>query len=303
MSSILDLRRLRYFRMIATRGSLSAAARALHVSQPALTHHMHELEVALGTSVFERSARGVALTDAGRLLLRHAVAILDEVANAESELLDFVRGKSARQTIKIAMTHSLGSTLAPYLLAEVSERLPTLSLRIANEPDSNCHDLVDRSECDFAIMFARPDRPRAVPLTWQSLFFVVAARLAAGKAGEPITLSAMAREPLILPSHGSELRQVIENAAVPAGLNLNIVAEIHGVVPRKQAVMAGLGGTVLPWEIVASECKAELLVARPIVDPKLERLIVQESRLGIDPEIAAIIGDIAKRAVMHALED
>ena len=69
---MISLRQLRYFRGIATEGSLSAAARSLGVAQPALSYHLGELEQDLGITLVERSNRGVRLTDAGRRLWAHA---------------------------------------------------------------------------------------------------------------------------------------------------------------------------------------------------------------------------------------
>ena len=100
---MLDLRRLHYFRAIAAHGSLSAAARVLNVAQPALTHHIAEMEQSFGVLLFQRSTRGVTLTAEGRRLLQHADAILDQVAFAEAEMRRAAAGRSPRTTA-IAVT-------------------------------------------------------------------------------------------------------------------------------------------------------------------------------------------------------
>ena len=83
---MLDVRRLRVLREVAERGSLSAAAEALSFSQPAVSHQIAKLEQETGARLVERVPRGVRLTDAGELLVRHADVVLSRLALAESEL-------------------------------------------------------------------------------------------------------------------------------------------------------------------------------------------------------------------------
>src|SRR5918911_4859989 len=83
---MLDVRRLRVLREVATRGSFSAAADALHFTQSAVSQQIAALEREAGTQLVERSARGITLTDAGRALVSHADVILARLADAETEL-------------------------------------------------------------------------------------------------------------------------------------------------------------------------------------------------------------------------
>src|SRR3954467_1840466 len=83
---MLDVRRLRVLREVATRGSFSAAADALHFTQSAVSQQIAALEREAGTTLVERNARGVRLTEAGEILVRHADAILARLADAEAEL-------------------------------------------------------------------------------------------------------------------------------------------------------------------------------------------------------------------------
>src|SRR3954447_24060829 len=80
---MLDLKLLTTFREVAVRGSFSDAAVALDFTQPAVSQHISRLEQALGVRVLERSARGVNLTPAGEVLVRHAAELLDAARRAE----------------------------------------------------------------------------------------------------------------------------------------------------------------------------------------------------------------------------
>ena len=83
---MLDVRRLRVLREVASRGSFSAAADALHFTQSAVSQQIAALEREAGTTLVERSARGVRLTEAGEVLVRHTDVILARLADAEAEL-------------------------------------------------------------------------------------------------------------------------------------------------------------------------------------------------------------------------
>jgi len=91
MRGTLDLRRLRYFQVIADCGSMSGAARLLNLAQPALSYHVPELERLTGHTLFDRIRDGVQLTHAGRLLRSHAAAIVAKVDDAEQALESLAR--------------------------------------------------------------------------------------------------------------------------------------------------------------------------------------------------------------------
>ena len=93
---MLDLKLLTTFREVAVRGSFSDAATALDFTQPAVSQHISRLEATLGVRVLERSARGVALTPAGEVLVRHASALLDAARRAEEAVRD-AAGVGARR--------------------------------------------------------------------------------------------------------------------------------------------------------------------------------------------------------------
>ena len=102
--SRMDLKQLQYFVAIAEAGSITAAAKKLHLSQPPLSMQLKLLEEEMGTLLIERGPRSVTLTDAGRLLYRHAKQILTMADNALHDLADFNQG--LRGTLRpVSYTH------------------------------------------------------------------------------------------------------------------------------------------------------------------------------------------------------
>src|SRR5687767_8229737 len=108
---MLDVRRLRVLREVAARGSFSAAADALHFTQSAVSQQIAALEREAAMTLVERSARGVRLTHAGEILIRHTDVILARLADAEAELeaLSGLRGGRVR----LAAFPSAGASIAP----------------------------------------------------------------------------------------------------------------------------------------------------------------------------------------------
>lgn len=292
MAGFLDLKRLRYFRTIAEHGSLSAAARALNLAQPALSHHVAELETALGVRLLERRHNGVSLTPAGRLLLGHAVDIAARVDQAEAELTRFARGAGGKVKIRLAVISSLAAGLTPTLVAALARDMPQIVLRITEAGTSDSRDLLDRGEADLAVHLIA-DGGRDALLATERLFFVTAG--AAGAASTPIPFAEIFAQRLILPAQGNPLRAFIEEAATRAGHRLDIALEIDGAEPRRQAVLAGLGSTILGAHSV-SDGKADV-VARPIVEPDLFRPIYLGARRGLDPTLVSRIGSVLAKSL------
>jgi LysR family transcriptional regulator, nitrogen assimilation regulatory protein len=292
MQPWLDLRRLRYFRAIAEHGSFSAASRALFIAQPALSHHMRELEREVGGRLFERSRNGVRTTEAGDLLLTRARVILEEVARTEEAIRQLrYRQLASPQTVRLAMIPSLASALTPELLAAAATMLPCVNLHIIEATTLDSHDLIESNKIELAINLADDRWPVGEPLVWEELLFVAVPSL--GRLAAPtIRFKDLVREPLVLPSRGKPVRTCIEKISDPLGLRLNVALEIDGLSPRKKAVLAGLAGTLLPIVNIVEECSAGLLVAREVVEPPISRLIVMEKRPGFEEEVARAFRDL-----------
>ena len=133
---MLDVRRMRVLREVAQHGSFSAAAEALSFTQSAVSQQIAALEREAGTTLVERSVRGIRLTDAGRALVRHTDAILGRLAEAEAELEAIAGLRGGR--LRMASFESAGATLMPLAIATFRERHPAveLSLSLAEPIDS-----------------------------------------------------------------------------------------------------------------------------------------------------------------------
>src|SRR4051794_22052323 len=114
---MLDVRRMRVLREVAAQGSFSAAAEALTYTQSAVSQQIAALEREAGTTLVERSSRGVRLTDAGRALVEHADVILARLADAEAELEAIAGLRGGR--LRLGAFPSAGAAIMPQANARV----------------------------------------------------------------------------------------------------------------------------------------------------------------------------------------
>lgn len=155
---MLDVRRLRVLREVAARGSFSAAAEALSYTQSAISQQVAALEREAGTTLVDRNARGIRLTDAGEALVRHAEAILARLAEAETELEAIAGLRGGR--LRLAAFPSAGGSIIPPAVAAFRERHPGVELALAlyEEPDVGLAQL-RAGEFDIALVIEDPGRP------------------------------------------------------------------------------------------------------------------------------------------------
>ena len=283
MAGLIDIRRLRYFRAIGEAGSVSEAARRLGVAQPALSYHLREIELDYGGELFSRSRTGMELNEAGRLLLDHSVIILAQVERAELELRNFKSRKAGGpQVVRLAAIPSLATLLTPRLLAEMTARFPAHSLYVLESNTRESRALLARGEVDLAVTIADATVPEHAHLVREELFLVMSAGHP-DRNTDPIAFTDVLKEPLILPSRGRPVRNLVEHHAAALNLGVSVAYEIDGLNPRKQATISALGRTLMPWISIPEEISAGTLRARSIMSPHVDRAIALERREDLDP--------------------
>jgi DNA-binding transcriptional LysR family regulator len=150
----LDPRRLLVFREVAHSGSMAAAARTLGWTQPAVSQHIRKLEKDLGLALITRVGRGIALTDPGQLLLRHADAIDARLEAAGEALADLARRRTGR--VRIAAFPSASATLVSTALMNLSTVHPGLDVRLTQVEPPEALLLLAEGQCDLAVVFDYP---------------------------------------------------------------------------------------------------------------------------------------------------
>ncbi|WP_051467996.1 LysR family transcriptional regulator [Actinomadura oligospora] len=245
----MEIRLLGYVVAIAEEGSVSAAARRMHLTQPTLSRQLRDLERELGTRLFEREGRGLVPTEAGRALLRRARVILAEADAALEDVRLAARGLSGRLTVAFGpsgINGPLGGALG-----RLRRELPGVDLRLEESfSDADMSDGVLSGRYDLSVhRLPGRDARLAAQVWWRepmTLFVPENHALAAGTG--PLALSALGRIPLVLWPREASARSHDEIIALcdRAGVVPVIAAEGRTVPTLLALVAAGFGGAVLP---------------------------------------------------------
>lgn len=280
MKYFLDIRRLRYLVAIADHASLSGAARSLRVAQPALSHHVRQIESAIGTKLLNRHSNGVTLTEAGHLLRRHAGQIINQMEQAQDELLALAAPLLKTQ-LRLAIIPSIAADLTPILLEEFARTVPNVSLRIIEAGTHGGLEMIQDGTADIAISLSPLEDSQ--PIAWEQLH-LVCKDLGPDSHGT-ITFAQVLALPLILPSHGNPLREMLEAKASEICRSLNVVLEIDGPASRIGALFSGQGSTILGATTTSELASAPGLAVRPIVLPIIRRPLFLAARRGLAAEL------------------
>jgi DNA-binding transcriptional LysR family regulator len=148
---VLDVTRLRVLDAVARNGSVTAAARELHYSQPSVSHHLARLEAETGAQLLQRVGRGIRLTQAGQLLADRAAEIIGRIDAADAELSAHV-GLTAGHVRLAGFSSAIGSLL-PQAVATLAARHPHLQVALTDTHPPEALDLLRAGRIDVAIIF------------------------------------------------------------------------------------------------------------------------------------------------------
>lgn len=267
----MDIKQLRAFLAIADTGSITRASETLHLVQPALSRQLRMLEDELGTPLFERTPRGMELTDAGARLVERARRALREIDGARTEILAANPG-AVRGTVDVGLLTSQSELISAPLVAALKASHPELLLRIYTGYSDRLREWLETGDVGLAML---TDYKKSSQLDMQPLF-VEQLCLIGGPGSEDlgsnaIGLQRLVKLPLILPVFYRGLRLILDHASEAQGVKLNVIAETNDTRVQKAMVKQDLGFAVLPMSIVASEVASGYLRATPIAGEELQR--------------------------------
>ena len=148
---------IQQFRIVAELGNITQAAKALHISQPALTQNLHRLEESISTELLIRNKSGIELTDYGKLLYKHSCFLHKGYENAMQELASL---KAQRQkTLRIGCGYVWSHKVLFRMLSEYFENYPEVNIKVITGESSALHQKLLDGEFDF-ILGAIPNSPR-----------------------------------------------------------------------------------------------------------------------------------------------
>jgi len=295
---MLNTSRLRILREVASRGTISAAAQALFLTPPAVSHQLVVLEREVGVPLLKRTPRSVRLTDAGRRLVAHAETIL---AECEAAVADAQATTSAVSgTVRLSVFQTAAQSVVLPALVALRRDHPGLEVltsdlepaRAVSALKAGRLDIALSSEWDFVPVPLDPGIDRHDLFTEQ-----VVALLPPGHrmAGGPVRLRDLLTEDWCIAGETASSRQAVKRVAQSAGFDPRVVFESNYFRAIGSAVEAGLGVGIAPR---MTDLRGLDVVIAPLVEPKLERRIYAAVRRGSGdaPAIRAVLDALAATA-------
>lgn len=296
-----DVQAMRVVKAIADEGSITGAAAALGYSQPAVSQQLKRLEQRLGVALIERVGRTVRLTEAGRILARHAPAVTTALDAAAGELAE-LRGLRAGR-VRLVGFPSASPTVIPRLLADLAAHQPGISVTYIEAEPPEAVEAVREDRADIALTFSYPgdrDDPHGSSARGLSVRTVGSDDLLAvlpvghpASTGSGIDVSVLADEKWI--AGCPRCRGHLLELCARAGFEPHIAFETDNFVAVEGLVAQGIGVATLPRMAVASFPQLPGVVTLPL-PPAEARTIHVVTAHGADrvPAVRATLAAIAR---------
>lgn len=245
------LRQLDTFLEVARQLSISRAAAALHISQPAVSMQLRQLEEIVGMPLYEQVGRKIRLTDAGRDVERHALAAVGQLKQLEDAMAD--RRGIRKGRVELAMV-STAKYFVPMLLVLFRKKFPDIEIALQIHNRESIMELLMRNEVDLVIMGRAPDTIDCVASAFATNPLGVICA-----PGHPLSrrrnapLSILNEEVFVVRETGSGTRQAMERLFGEHGIHPTVAMEMPSNETIKQAVMAGMGMSFLSLRTIRHE--------------------------------------------------
>lgn len=260
------LRQLRIFNEVARQLSFSQAAAAMHLTPPAISMQIRELEEQIGLPLFERGGRKVQLTGTGEYVLvyvRRILAALKEADDAVARLCQLEAGQ-----LVIGMV-STAQYFLPMMLAQFRLQHPGVDIRLAVGNRAKLVEWLQAGEVDVAVMGRPPKELATHAETFASQPHVFVAPInhplvALARKKGALDAAQLSNQPFIMRETGSGTRAALERFCADNGLALQVTMEMASNETIKQAVMADMGLSFLSLHTIGMELRHHMLALLPV---------------------------------------
>lgn len=262
---MLDIRRLRVLSEVVSRGSFSAAADSLYLSQSAVSQQIAVLEREVGIPLLQRTSDGPKLTAAGEALMEHGDAVICRLEEAERELAQIAGLEGGR--LRLASFPTASATLMTRALSLFRQRFPKIELQFSEDEPEDSFPALKRGDFDLAVVFDYPDFPLDFGRDVETELIYEEAMRVALPPGHPVAaaksvrISDLAEEDWLCGALPSSCRDQVIELCRNAGFEPRISFRSEDYEVIKGFVAAGLGVTILP-ELAGGHPGIELRAVR-----------------------------------------
>jgi DNA-binding transcriptional LysR family regulator len=273
---MITLHKLKVFIVVYDRGSFNQAAQELYMAQSAVSQHMQSLEAALGTPLFERSAKGVRPTRAGEMLYGYAQQMLRLLAEAEREIMQ-IEGLQERQ-LAVSATPGVSVYLLPVWLQQFQQTTPNVSVSLQTALTREVVEGVLHDKYDLGFLegeLEELDSEALGKMRFRDIeYYICMGSRHLWAKEEQVSIHELAKQPFINRQPGSRARRWFEAILSAQGVRLKNVAELDSPGAIKYALLNQMGVAVLPLYSVEREIErgeihtvrfAEFELKRPLL--------------------------------------
>jgi molybdate transport repressor ModE-like protein len=285
-----DLVSIRLVVACAQHGSLSVAARETHLALAAVSRRIRDLEGAIGEPLFERHARGVRPTAAGRIVAKHGLDLLQALEQMGDELADLRHGVARH--LRLAASTAAISQFLPPLLAAYSRQQPHVRVDVEEQVSEAVAAALREGRCDLGVFVEGPDTTglQVRPFRRDELVIVLPRRhRLAGRT--PLPFAQALDEDWISLNTGAAMLQKQQQAALLANRPLRLRMQVRSFDAVCHLVASGLGLAVLPKAAAQPIIQAMGLGWRPLADAWAQRQLLAAAAVGAqeDPVVGGLL--------------
>jgi molybdate transport repressor ModE-like protein len=298
MTELFDVRRLRLLREVAHRGTIAAAAGAVALTPSAVSQHLSALERQVGTPLLRREGRGVALTEAARVLVAHTERVLAELERARAAVAE-LQG-SVGGTVRLSAFPTAAGALVPDAIAACRAAHPDLQVQLEAREGDEAISALRSGHLDLALVYEYDLLPAIAALGVELVGLVSESLLVAlpptPVRTDPVVRIAELREHhWIAPGSDAALHRTLQRACGLARFAPEIEHASDDLTVILALVSAGVGVSLIPQ--MALESATANVQLRPVTEPTLHRTVSVAVRAGTrtNPAHAAVI-DALRRA-------
>lgn len=273
-----DLVTLNLVLAIAETRSITRAAAREHLALAAASKRLKDLETRLGVALFERRARGVEPTEAGRALVRHIRSLNASLHALESEVVEFSRGIKGH--LRIAANAAAIAECLPADLATFSREHPLIRISLEDMTSAEVQAAVADGRADVGVLAppASDTRLRTWPYRDGDLAVVLPSGHALAGSQVPMPFDLLLDYDIVGLHIGASVHELMLQRALERGRTLNARLQVRGFDAIAQLVEAGLGVAVLPAAVAARFARLFHIEVRPLAEPWAHRTYLLAAR-------------------------
>ncbi|OAT86041.1 hypothetical protein A6P54_18020 [Bacillus sp. MKU004] len=278
----MNLHALRQFINVVQMGSVTSAAKELHISQPAITMQIRNLEKELGITLFRAKGRGIEITEAGAFIYQQAIKLFIAEEEVEKKIEQYTTGVTGK--VRVFATNFPASYLLPKWIANFKKLYPKAEITLYSGNTERALEKLAMYEVDIAIIaspFPISDELEIIHLLEDELFFIVPRSHPLGS--KVVEFKDLMNECFILRGEGSSTKALIDSLCHLKQVHLqNVPVQVERIEEAIQIVASGYGITLAPKLAIAPYLKSGLIDIVHIQDIQLSRNIRMCIRKGMD---------------------